>query len=77
MAPFYGRLPNVAGFGIESKVDTIGAVLALGATAGVAAHAVATGVYQIRRRRRAAATPDDFATGAPPATDDTTPSPET
>ena len=55
MAPFYGRLPNVAGFGIESKVDTLGAALAIGATAGVAAHAIATGVYQIRSRRNEAA----------------------
>ena len=51
MAPFYGRLPNVAEFGIESKVDTIGAALAIGATAGVVAHAAATGLYQLRHRR--------------------------
>ena len=55
MTPFYGRLPNVAGFGIESKVDTIGAALALGATAGVAAHAAATGLYQLRHRKQAEA----------------------
>lgn len=55
MTPFYGRLPNVAGFGIESKVDTIGAALALGATAGVVAHAAATGLYQLRHRRKAEA----------------------
>jgi hydrogenase small subunit len=60
MAPFYGRLPNVAGFGIESKVDVIGASLAIGAAAGVAAHAVATGLYQLRRKKAAVA-------GAPPA----------
>jgi hydrogenase small subunit len=52
MAPFYGRLPNVAGFGIESKVDTIGTALAVGATAGVIAHAAATSLYQIRQRRK-------------------------
>ncbi len=67
MAPFYGRLPNVAGFGIESKIDTIGATLALGATAGVAAHAVATGFYQIRHRRKNPAAPD----APPPAGTDT------
>ena len=77
MAPFYGRLPNVAGFGIESKIDTIGAVLAVGATAGVAAHAVATGIYQIRRRQHPAAPPGDgFVDGSPSATDDSTSSPE-
>lgn len=51
MTPFYDRLPDVAGFGIESRVDLIGASLAAGAVAGVAAHALATGVDQIRRRR--------------------------
>jgi len=51
MTPFYGRLPNVAGFGIESKVDLIGAALAAGAVAGVAAHATATAIHQVRERR--------------------------
>ena len=53
MTPFYGRLPDVMGFGVERYADTIGAALAVGATAGVAAHAVATGVHQIRERRKA------------------------
>jgi hydrogenase small subunit len=52
MTPFYGRLPNVAGFGVERYADTIGAALAVGAAAGVAAHAIATGVHQIRERRK-------------------------
>jgi hydrogenase small subunit len=64
MAPFYGRLPNVAGFGIESKVDVIGASLAIGAAAGVAAHAVATGIYQLRRNKKAVA----GSGGPPPST---------
>jgi hydrogenase small subunit len=51
MTPFYGRLPNVAGFGVERYADTIGAALAVGAAAGVAAHAIATGVHQIRQRK--------------------------
>ena len=55
MTPFYGRLPDVAGFGVERYADTIGAALAVGAAAGVAAHAVATGLHQIRSRRKAAA----------------------
>lgn len=55
MAPFYGRLPNVGGIGVEGKVDVIGASLAAGAVAGVAAHAIATGVYQLRHRRSAEA----------------------
>jgi hydrogenase small subunit len=54
MTPFYGRLPNVAGFGVERYADIIGASLAAGAVAGVAAHAIATGVHQWRERRRPA-----------------------
>jgi len=54
MTPFYGRLPDVAGFGVERYADTIGAALAVGAAAGVAAHAAATGLHQIRSRRKAA-----------------------
>ncbi len=52
MTPFYGRLPDVGGFGIEQRVDIFGAALAIGATAGVLAHAAATGVHQMRERRR-------------------------
>lgn len=52
MTPFYGRLPNVQGFPVERYADTIGAALAAGAVAGVAAHAIATGVHQIRLRRQ-------------------------
>ncbi len=52
MTPFYGRLPDVGGFGIEQRVDIFGAALAIGATAGVVAHAAATGVHQMRERKR-------------------------
>lgn len=52
MTPFYGRLPNVAGFPVERTADTIGAALAVGAAAGVAAHAIATGIHQVRERRK-------------------------
>jgi hydrogenase small subunit len=51
MTPFYGRLPDVAGFGVERYADTLGAALAVGAAAGVAAHAVATGVSRMRDRK--------------------------
>ncbi|HKK27872.1 MAG TPA: hydrogenase small subunit [Gemmatimonadota bacterium] len=50
MTPFYQRMPKVSGFGIESTADTIGAALAVGATAGVAAHAAVTGVKRLRER---------------------------
>ena len=36
----------------------IGATVAIGATAGVAAHAVATGIYQIRHKKAASAPPE-------------------
>jgi len=51
MTPFYDRLPDVGGFGVERTADIIGAALAVGATAGVAAHALATGIHQARLRR--------------------------
>ena len=40
--PFYQRLPNLTGFGIEGTADTVGAVAAGVAVAGAAAHAVMT-----------------------------------
>lgn len=52
MTPFYERLPDVAGFGVERSADLIGASLAIGATAGVAAHAIATGVQRSRDKKR-------------------------
>lgn len=51
MTPFYERLPQVAGFGVERNVDVFGGALALGVTAGVAAHAAATGVHRARQRK--------------------------
>jgi hydrogenase small subunit len=56
MTPFYGRMPDVGGLAVESTADTIGLALAAGATAGVAAHAIATGVRQARQRRAKEAT---------------------
>lgn len=63
MSPFYTRLPDVYGVGVEHTADTLGAALAIGAVAGVAAHAAATGIHQIQTRRREAAA----STGAPGA----------
>jgi hydrogenase small subunit len=67
MSPFYDRLPDVGGFGVESRVDLLGAALAVGAAAGVGAHALATGVHQIRQRRRERELPVLGGTGEPPA----------
>lgn len=55
MTPFYRRLPNVAGVGIERTADIIGAAAAVGVIGGIAAHAAATGLYQIRTRKAAEA----------------------
>lgn len=46
--PFYRRLPNFPGFGIESTADTLGLTALGAAAAGAAAHAVMTNV---RKRR--------------------------
>ena len=51
MTPFW-TAPDVAGFGVERYADTLGAALAVGAAAGVAAHAIATGVHKVRERRK-------------------------
>jgi hydrogenase small subunit len=40
MTPFYHRLPNVPGFGIESTADKIGIGIAVGTAAAFAAHGV-------------------------------------
>jgi hydrogenase small subunit len=51
MSPFYERMPDVGGFGVERNIDLLGAALALGALGGVAAHAAMTGVHQMRQRK--------------------------
>ena len=67
MTPFYDRLPDVGGFGVERNLDFLGAALAVGATAGVAAHAIATGVHQMRARRAARELPVVESPPPPPA----------
>lgn len=52
MSPFYQRLPDVAGIAVEDTADRIGLSLAVGAAAGVAAHAAATALHQLRTRRQ-------------------------
>ncbi|MCL4485209.1 MAG: hydrogenase small subunit [Nitrospirae bacterium] len=42
--PFYKHLSNLTGFGVEADADTIGMVALGAAGAGVAAHAVLTGI---------------------------------
>jgi hydrogenase small subunit len=52
MTPIYNRLPQVSGFGVERTADTIGAAIAAGVTAGVAVHAVATGIQRVRHSKK-------------------------
>ncbi len=40
MSPFYKRLPNVPGFGVEKTADKIGLGLAAATAAGVALHGI-------------------------------------
>ena len=49
MSPFYQRLPDIGALGIERSADVWGAALAIGALGGIAAHAAATGISQMRR----------------------------
>jgi len=67
MSPFYERLPDVGGFGVKQRVDILGAALALGATAGVVAHAAATGIHQARERKRQLPVIEPPSGGPPPS----------
>jgi hydrogenase small subunit len=44
MTPFYRRLPEVPGFGVESTVDKVGVAAVALTAAGVAAHAIGSAV---------------------------------
>lgn len=44
MTPFYRRLPNVPGFGVESTADKVGVGLAAVTAAGLAAHGIVRAV---------------------------------
>lgn len=44
MTPFYKRLPNVPGFGVESTADKVGAGLAAATAAGIVVHGIARAI---------------------------------
>ena len=44
MSPFYKRLPDVHGFGIEATADQIGLAVGAVTVAGIAVHAIATNI---------------------------------
>lgn len=62
--PFYQRLPNFPGFGIESTADQLGVVALAGAAAGAATHAVMTNV---RKRGEIGQQPGEEAEAADPS----------
>jgi hydrogenase small subunit len=55
MSPFYRQMPDLLGFGVERTADLVGLSLAVGATAGVAAHAVGTAVQRTRGKSQESA----------------------
>jgi hydrogenase small subunit len=57
MSPFYGRLPNVPGFGADTTAETVGLTILGGVAAATGAHAVGKGVQGARARRRLATPP--------------------
>jgi len=61
--PFYERLPNFPGFGIETTADKIGLAVGAATVAGVAAHAVLT---NIRKHDEIGEQPGESAADAPP-----------
>ena len=64
---FVGQFLNSL-FGLSFSFNWLGAALAAGAAAGVGAHALATGVHQIRQRRRERELPVLGGPGEPPTT---------
>jgi hydrogenase small subunit len=61
--PFYERLPNFPGFGIETTADKIGLVVGAATVAGIAAHAVLTNV---RKQHEIGEQPGESAADGPP-----------
>ncbi len=52
VAPFYSRLENVPGFGIEHNADKIGLAAAGVVTAGIAGHAALSALQQAKIRKK-------------------------
>jgi len=57
MSPFYGRLPNVPGFGADTTAETVGLAVVGGVVAATAAHGIGKGVQGHLARRRLAPKP--------------------
>lgn len=61
MSPFYRRLPDVPGFGVEATADKIGLALTGVTLAGIAAHAVGSAVRQqvVKKRNQSEETTEE------------------
>jgi hypothetical protein len=57
MTPFYKHLPTVAGFGAGTGIDTVGAVLTVGAAAAFAGHGVLKGIQNRGKKHDGGAGP--------------------
>lgn len=68
MSPFYRRLPDVPGFGVQATADGLGLTVAAVVGGGFAAHGAASGVrYGIKKRRQSS---DDGSTQPTQQTDE-------
>ena len=50
--PFYRRLPNVPGFGIQSNADEIGLITVGVAAAGITAHAIGRSIQRLKAPKK-------------------------
>ena len=57
--PFYRRLPEFPGFGIESTADKVGVALGVGTAVGIAAHAITTNIRKKKLIERGHCEPEE------------------
>jgi hydrogenase small subunit len=57
--PFYRRLPEFPGFGIESTADKVGVGLGIATAAGIAAHAITTNIRKKKLIERGHCEPEE------------------
>jgi hydrogenase small subunit len=57
--PFYRRLPEFPGFGIESTADKVGVGLGIATGAGIVAHAISTNIRKKKLIERGECEPEE------------------